>query len=144
MGTPLIITNSRKGWVEYSSFKLMPRVHKMIMQSVPVISARYLFEPEFPIHVNQWKLKTFIRLKDERLLDFEAITNLIVVGDQNYEIEAARIFGAQLEKCLVKTVKLSENPLPSELIKQLKVLNDKWDYILSAFKNLTIKLERKQ
>ena len=40
----LIITNAKKGWVEYSSSILMPKVHKMIMQYIPVISARGEFE----------------------------------------------------------------------------------------------------
>ena len=44
----------------------------------------------------------------------------------------------------MKTVKLSENPSINELIKQLVILNEKFTYIVSSFKNLNIKLERKQ
>jgi hypothetical protein len=40
----LIITNAKQGWVEYSSSILMPKVHNMIKQYVPVISARGEFE----------------------------------------------------------------------------------------------------
>lgn len=40
----LIITNAKRGWVEYSSLILMPKVHKIIMKYIPVISARGEFE----------------------------------------------------------------------------------------------------
>jgi PhoPQ-activated pathogenicity-related protein len=43
----LIITNAKKGWVEYSSSILMPKVHQMIMQYIPVISARGQFEQQY-------------------------------------------------------------------------------------------------
>lgn len=40
----LIITNAKRGWVEYSSSILMPQVYKMINKYIPVISARGEFE----------------------------------------------------------------------------------------------------
>ena len=43
----LIITNAKIGWVEYSSSILLPKVHQMIMQYIPVISARGQFEHKF-------------------------------------------------------------------------------------------------
>ena len=67
----------------------------------------------------------------------------MVVGDSKYEMEAAEHLGKTIEKCVLKSVKLSEAPSPTELIKQLAMLNDKWDYVLSTFKNLNIRLERK-
>jgi len=40
----LIITNAKRGWVEFSSSILMPKVHDMILKYIPVISARAEFE----------------------------------------------------------------------------------------------------
>lgn len=43
--------------------------------------------------------------------------NLIVVGDSNYEIDAGIALCAIIEKCVLKTVKLTEAPNVSELLK---------------------------
>lgn len=75
--------------------------------------------------------------------DPQVITNLIVIGDALYEIEAGLSLSKSIEKCLIKTVKLSELPTAQELIKQLTILSHKWEYISSTYKNLTVKLERK-
>ena len=66
-----------------------------------------------------------------------------MIGDSKLEIEAGVSLSHSIEKCLIKTVKLSEQPSSNELIKQLSILNSRWDYIINTFKNLNIKLERK-
>lgn len=38
-GNVIIVTNAKKGWVEYSSYYLMPKVHCLIDLYIPVISA---------------------------------------------------------------------------------------------------------
>jgi len=43
----LIITNAKKGWVEYSSSILLPKVHQLIMKYIPVKSARGEFEQQY-------------------------------------------------------------------------------------------------
>ena len=35
----LIVTNAKEGWVEYSSYYLLPRVHRLIETYIPVVSA---------------------------------------------------------------------------------------------------------
>ena len=35
----IIVTNAKEGWVEYSSYFLLPRVHRLIETYVPVFSA---------------------------------------------------------------------------------------------------------
>lgn len=40
----VIITNARKGWVEFSSKKFLPRLHIIIMKYVQIISARVDYE----------------------------------------------------------------------------------------------------
>lgn len=75
-------------------------------------------------------------------MDKAAITNLIAVGDSEYEMEAAKAMALMSDRCYIKLVKLGEQPLFDELKKELVVINDKFDYIFKTFKNLTIKLER--
>jgi hypothetical protein len=59
-GKTLIITNARKGWVEFSSSFMLPKVHKFILNHVPVISARDNFEYQHPYECHLWKEKTFL------------------------------------------------------------------------------------
>ena len=44
----LIVTNAKEGWVEYSSYHLMPRVHQLIETYVPVVSAQTEYKEKFP------------------------------------------------------------------------------------------------
>ena len=89
----IIITNAKRGWVEYSSSVFLPQVHNIIMKYVPVISARGEFESLYPGMISEWKNRAFMRLWHiEGLLDKEAVTNLIVLGDSEYEMEAGLFF----------------------------------------------------
>lgn len=90
-------------------------------------------------------MRAFLNLKEQKILniDEDQITNLVVVGDSKYEMEAGEELCKQTEKCVIKSIKLSENPSINELIKQLTILNEKWEYIVNTFKSLSIKLERK-
>ena len=70
--------------------------------------------------------------------------NLIVVGDSDYEINAGKYFKkntCQGRKCMLKLIKLKENPTPIQLEKQLLVLNQKFEYICGSQKSLNIQLE---
>jgi hypothetical protein len=58
-GKTLIITNARKGWVEFSSSFMLPKAHKYILKHVEVISARENFEHKYPHETHMWKEKTF-------------------------------------------------------------------------------------
>jgi hypothetical protein len=58
-------------------------------------------------------------LKEDRFIniDEDIITNLVVVGDSKYEMEAGDLLCKQTDKCIIKTVKLNESPSTQELIK---------------------------
>ncbi len=55
----VIITNARKGWVEFSSKKFMPKVHSIIMKYVKIISARVNYEHLDPEKTFLWKQMAF-------------------------------------------------------------------------------------
>jgi len=40
----VIITNAKKGWVEFSSRKFMPNLHNLLMKYVKIVSARVDYE----------------------------------------------------------------------------------------------------
>ena len=73
-------------------------------------------------------------------MDSEAITNLIALGDNNFEIEAAYILGAQFKSAFIKTVKFRQSPSTNELIKQLKLVTNQFEFICTSPKNLTVRL----
>ena len=57
-----MITNAKTGWVEYSSYYLLPRVHQMVTEYIPVISAQNEFGAKYPHKVQKWKKLTFMQL----------------------------------------------------------------------------------
>ncbi|CDW82973.1 adp-ribosylation factor gtpase- [Stylonychia lemnae] len=140
----VIITNAKKGWVEFSSRKFMPNLHNFLMKYVKIVSARVDYEEQYPMDTYKWKQLAFQKLWEckDLQLDKAAITNLITFGDSEYEMEAARKFGARSEKCFVKLIKLRECPSFDELHKELLVINERFNYIFSSYKNLTIRLEK--
>ncbi len=110
VGKALIITNARTGWVEFSSSIMLPKVYRYILQHVAVLSARDLYENEYPYETYLWKEHTFMSLwqKECSGLVPTALTNLVVVGDSQFEMDAGLNFQKQAKLCLVKLVKLKE------------------------------------
>ena len=99
----IIITNAKKGWVEYSSKILLPKVHQLITEHIPVKSARGEFEHRYQGQISEWKKAAFMSLWDVKgLIDKDAITNLIVIGDSQNEIDAAKHFQKSNENCIAK------------------------------------------
>lgn len=68
------------------------------MEKVPVISTRVLVEEKIASGIKKtqenFKLTVFSHLKEQTtIFDFDKLTNLLVIGDSNYEIDAAIKFG---------------------------------------------------
>lgn len=140
-GDVYIITNAAEGWVEFSTRKYLPRILK-VLDRITVISARACCEEEFPDEVHQWKMKAF--LKTQEKMEKGAITNLVALGDSQFEMDAVKNLAAQFPRALIKTVKFREIPTPDELVKQINLVSMKLDQIWTSAKNLTIRLERKE
>jgi len=89
--------------VELSAKRFLPKVNQEIANDVTIISARARYEKLFPRNYQKWKVEAF--LETRRDMDEQAITNLIALGDNVFEIEAAYILGAQFKNAFIKTVK---------------------------------------
>ena len=72
------------------------------------------------------------------------VTNIICIGDSLLEIEAGRILASKFNKAFIKTIKFRETPKLDELLKQLKLVSQKFGSIYSSIKNLTIRIEKKK
>ncbi|EGR31315.1 protease sohb, putative, partial [Ichthyophthirius multifiliis] len=108
--------------------------------NIKVISARSRYENYFPNECYQWKIEAFKDL--QKFHDKQIVTNLVCLGDSHIEMQAAQQLGKQFQQILVKTVKFKEYPRIDELIKQLQLVKDNFEYVFYEFKNLTIKLEK--
>ena len=148
VGSVAIITNARKGWVEFSSKTFLPQLHVIIMKYVHIISARVAYEKLAPFDTFKWKQLAFANLwENNELLDNNpaVITNMISFGDSTFEMEAAQAFADKSpnpENCFLKLIKLKENPTFDEIKSELDVVKSQFEKIFSAVKNLKIKLER--
>lgn len=140
LGHTFIITNAVAGWVEESAAHYMPSLLP-ILQKVRVISARTTQEANCDGDISQWKVKAFLEMGQE--FDTDVVTNLVSIGDSNFELDAANILGKQFSKSFIKTVKLKECPLPQEHTKELDLLAPKLQAIVEKACDLKVKLERK-
>jgi hypothetical protein len=135
-----IITNAQKGWVEFSAKKFYPKTFS-ILGKIIIISARENYEKIYPRDLRQWKIQTFLKFAE--VLDNNLITNLICLGDSNFEMDAAKHLYFKFSNAYIKTIKFKENPNLNDLIKQLILIIDKFSFIFSSVKNLNIKVEKK-
>jgi len=140
-GPTYIITNAMAGWVEYSARKWVPEVLP-VLKRVEIISARERFGATYPDDINQWKVQAFLEV--QRRLDTTPITNLVALGDADFEMEAARIMGREFEEALIKTVKFRPLPTPLEHLKQVELVSEKFLHIVSSGRSTKVILERRQ
>ena len=140
-GDVFIITNAGKGWVEFSASRFYPNIVD-ILPKLNIISARAEYENAFPGESNKWKIQAFLDL--QRIFNVKLVSNIICFGDSLLEMQAGKILGSKFSEAFVKTIKFKETPKMEELLKQLSVVNQQFNYIYSSVKNMTIKIERKR
>lgn len=140
LGHTFIITNAMEGWVEQSCATWLPGLLPTL-QRVRIISARTKFECHYPGDVSKWKIQAFLEVQKQ--LDSQIITNLLSLGDSNFEMDAVHVMGQEFAQALVKTIKFRERPFPQELAKQLELVCQKFEKIVNNGRNLKVGLERK-
>jgi len=140
LGRTFIITNAVTGWVERSASLWAPQLLPLLRQ-VQVISARDCFEGAYPDDVDRWKVEAFLEV--QRKLPATLVTNLIALGDSEFEMTAARLMREQFEHALLKTVKFLANPTPIALLKQMEVVSQSLGKIVGTAKNMRISLSRR-
>jgi len=139
-GRTFIITNAREGWVQESAARWVPELLPVLRQ-VKIISARSSYESRFP-DIRQWKIQAFMGVR--RQLDAQAVTNLISIGDSDSEMDAVRVMGSQFAQAIVKTVTLQSDPKPQDLLKQLSLLQSRFEQIVQMGQHLQLRLDRRK
>ena len=92
------------------------------------------------------KLKGYLNTKVNYCFIFlQILTNLICVGDGEEEMEACNVVSEYYEKnkIYIKKIKFDQKPTPQQLIKQLKLLEKKFQQIFYAIASTTIKLMKR-
>eukprot|EP00340_Litonotus_pictus_P002492 CAMPEP_0170519300 /NCGR_PEP_ID=MMETSP0209-20121228/4773_1 /TAXON_ID=665100 ORGANISM="Litonotus pictus, Strain P1" /NCGR_SAMPLE_ID=MMETSP0209 /ASSEMBLY_ACC=CAM_ASM_000301 /LENGTH=338 /DNA_ID=CAMNT_0010805159 /DNA_START=1376 /DNA_END=2392 /DNA_ORIENTATION=+ len=140
-GDTYIISNSSKGWVEFSCGKYFPNIVPLL-QKINVISSRHLYETEYPKDYKRWKVEAFKDLLKK--YNTYLVSNIISIGDSTYEIEAAHVLGGYFREAYVKTIKFKNSPTPKEMFKQLTMLKSRFVDVYSLIKNLNMKVEKKE
>ena len=140
-GDTYIITNSEPGWVEYSCKRFFPNVYSLL-DKIKIISARGLYEKKYPNNFKTWKNMAFNDIIKNYELDLP--TNIMCMGDSTYEMEAAHGLANKFKDGFIKAIKFKECPRIEELINQLNLILDKFNFIYSACKNWTITIDKKK
>ena len=141
-GDTFIITNSEKGWVEYSCKKFFPNLFPLLSK-IQVISSRNKYEKMHPYNFLMWKMEAFKYFINEYNYDINLPTNIISIGDSIGDIEAGRSLEDKFKIYFIKTIKFIKFPGIEELKDQLGLVIDKFDYIVSSCKNWNINVENK-
>ena len=140
-GDTYIITNSEQGWVEYSCKRFFPNVYNLLSK-IKIISARALYDKKYPNNYKTWKNMAFNDIIKN--YDLCLPSNIICMGDSTYEMEAAHGLANKFKDGYIKAIKFKELPKVDELISQLNLILDKFDFIYSACKNWTITIDKKK
>jgi len=137
MGHAFIVTNAGAGWVEESAAMWAPKLLPFLRR-VEVISAREGYEQTYPMELGRWKVEAFLEL--QRKLPESLVTNLIVVGDSEFEMIAARHMREQFQHAVLKAVKFLSKPSPIQLLAQMEFVSECFGKIEAATKDLMIDL----
>ena len=90
-GRVYIVTNAAEGWCELSAARFLPKVYGIVESDITIISARTKYEKLYPKQYQKWKIEAFLETRAD--MEEEAVTNLISIGDNDFEIQAAHILG---------------------------------------------------
>ena len=133
-GDTYVISNSELDWINYSCQRFFPSIFELF-KKIKVISARDLYEEEYPYKYEIWKRKAFNEIIKNYELNLP--TNLMIFGDSIEDMEAGYDLISKFPNGFLKAIKFMEYPLISDLIKQLSVVLEKFEIFYSYGKNFT-------
>lgn len=126
LGPTFVITNAEEGWVQESAAEYIPEVLDVLTNhKVRVISARTNNEQ---YEVDQWKINAFLGVQQS--LNSNVLTNLMSMGDSNFERDAAWVMAEKFAQVRVKTLKFYGRPSPEQLLRQLRLVTEKWEFVV--------------
>ena len=111
-----VVTNADYDWVILSCKKYLPKLAEFIsFNKINIISAK-----DADINVEYRKLNTFKDIMLDFIINWGMPTEILSVGDSDYEHNAALAMH-EIYRVNTKILKMIVNPLPDELINQLRL-----------------------
>jgi aspartate carbamoyltransferase regulatory subunit len=143
-GSVHIITNAEHGWVQMSAAKFLPITSKLL-SSITIQSARTAYESSFPDSPMKWKMSSFsdhIHSFLSPKVDLHSEKHIISLGDSQLERQAVRTTtrGHAHHNLRTKSIKLSENPSIEQLIKQMELVSQCFNYICTHNADLDLQM----
>ena len=142
MGDVFLVTNATLYWVEFTSKLFFNDVYEKYFPNIKIISARDQFCDNYK--TKEWKKKCFTKVS--KTYNKSILTNIMVIGDSNYEIDAADILFKKFKffkSTFFKTIKFKEKPTYEVLNKQLELVDSSFERIFNNNKNMNILVNQK-
>lgn len=139
-GTVVIITNAETGWVQLSAQKFIPAVLPVV-QKLTVVSARSTYESLYPDAPLKWKYCAFFDRLTSLFADAgDEPKNIISFGDSQVEREAVRAVSRNFSNAMCKSVKFAERPSLEQLVRQVELVTNCFQSILTHQGDLDLML----
>lgn len=139
-GNTFIITNAELDWVKFTSAKFYPLLMPL-MNQIKIISAREENQMKYPGNDRMWKIISFMNIVKN--YNCNKVTNIVCIGDSPIEMEAAKKLSSHFSQVCMKGIKFIAFPRIQEVLMQVKTVIRQFDYIYSAVKTWTIRVEKK-
>ena len=139
-GDTYIISNSLQGWVEYCCKTFFPNVLPLL-NNVKIFYSKINYMKKHPKCALMWKRECFNEITNTYNLDLPS--NIISIGDSISELEAGRNLENKFKKSFIKTIKFKKEPSIDDLIYELSIVNEKFDYLCETCKNWNVFCEKK-
>jgi len=139
-----IVTNAEHGWVELSAMKFLPSVSKLL-HKVEIMSARSTFQNQFQNKPDMWKVNAYSHIFQQtfhRKLEsgFNGLFNVLSLGDSNFERNAVLHLSSSVKGVLAKSVKFVERPSMQQLMRQLEIVYENLDQVVSSPETIDLML----
>ena len=136
LGKVALVTNAEAGWIELSARKFLPNLVPLLSK-VRILSARTMFEKEFPSKTQMWKNAAYDLVFAEAFGEamcsgFSGTYNVLSLGDSLYERNALLNLAGRVHNVLGKSIKLIERPTVEQLQRQLEILAANIDVLHSS------------
>lgn len=138
-GSVVIVTNAMLKWIKITS-NVLPNTQKLFMNSIKILSARDIYQDQYPNNMQMWKKIVFKNLVKKYYTD-SCLQNIISIGDAEYEFNALVDLydvNSVINKKILKTIRLLKDPNYDFLLDQLKVLNKSIKKICEDKKHLDL------
>ena len=135
-GKVIIVTNAVSKWV-YVSSNMLPNSQNIIKKNIIIMSARDLFQEQYPNQISMWKKLMFKELVNQYFVNHK-MQNIISVGDADYEFDATVDLYDEhsvVKNKLLKTIRFIRSPSFDDLIDELQVLDKCIEKIVTSIKH---------